>query len=70
MPGSSSKPNNLGLLPSYQRDDLSIPKKDLFEQDAFPMIDNHKWWTSSNDDTDLHTLDWDQLFNDLSSTMT
>lgn len=70
MPGSSSNPNNLELLPSNQGNDLSIPNENLFEQDAFPMIDNHKWWTSSNDETDLQTLDWDQLFNDLSSTMT
>ena len=70
MLGSSFTPNNLELLPSNQGNDLSIPTENLFEQDTFPMIDDHKWWTCSNDETDPQTLDWDQLFNDLSSTMT
>ena len=70
LSGSGCNPKDLEALPSNRGNDWSHPTEDLREQDPFPMIDNHKWWSSSNDERDLQTLDWDQLFNDLSSTIT
>lgn len=69
LPGYNSNPEDLEPSPSSQGNDLSFSNENFLGQDAFPSIDNHRWWSSTNDESDLQMPDCDQLFNDLTSTM-